>query len=282
MPRSRSTIHVVLLAVLASACQTVQAPQPAAPRFSPAACSTVAVPGRTVTMHLPPGRLGPLPMLVALHGLGGTGHGLEVDSGLDAIADRDGAVIAYPDALKGQWNQAPAVMGSTPDDAGFLVQLVNRLVAMGCADPQRVYAIGVSNGGGMAYRLACEAADRVAAIGLVSADYLGSDRCARSRPVAAIAFHGTADTRVPLGGVTYGTSVHPPVESWAAAWAVRNGCSTAPVHTVVAGARVLHWQGCPQMADVLLYEVSGGTHGWFKSPVDASILSWEFFRGRVR
>jgi polyhydroxybutyrate depolymerase len=272
-------IHVVL-AILASACQAVQAPEAAAPHFTPAGCSAIAVSGRSTTMHLPSGRRGPRPLLLALHGLGGTGHDLEVDSGLDAVADREGAIVAYPDALRRQWNQAPAVMGSTPDDTGFLEQLVDRLVAAGCADAQRVYAIGVSNGGGMAYRLACDAAERIAAIGLVSADYLGSDRCSRSRPVPAIAFHGTADTRVPIDGVTYGTSVHPPVVSWATGWATRNGCSAIPTHAAVAGAHVLHWQACPQRADVVLYEVTGGAHGWFKAPIDANTLSWSFFDGR--
>jgi len=278
--------HLVLLALLVAACQASPTPQvvPRPPTatagFLPAACSSIGVEGRSATIHLPAGRHGPLPLVLALHGIGANGHRLELDSGFDAVADRQGAVAVYPDALKGQWNQAPAVMGSVPDDVGFLVQLVGRLVAAGCGDPQRVYAIGLSNGGGMAYRLACDAGGRVAAIALVSADYLGSDRCSRSRPVPAIAFHGTADTTVPMSGVTYGTSVHPPVVSWATGWAVRNGCTVTPVRSAVGGAQVLRWQECHQGASVMLYEVTGGTHEWFKAPIDANSLSWQFFAGQ--
>jgi poly(3-hydroxybutyrate) depolymerase len=74
---------------------------------------------------------------------------------------------------------------------------------------------------------------------------------------STIAFHGTADTRVPMNGVTYGTSVHPPVVSWATGWAVRNGCAAAPVRAAVTGGQVLRWQGCRQQADVALFEVTG-------------------------
>ncbi len=83
-----------------------------------------------------------------------------------------------------------------------------------------------------------------------------------------------------MEGVTYGTSVHPPVVSWASGWAVRNGCNARPVQTAVTGGQVLHWQGCGERADVMLYQVTGGTHGWFKSPIDANDLSWAFFAER--
>jgi polyhydroxybutyrate depolymerase len=136
----------------------------------------------------------------------------------------------------------------------------------------------------MAERLACDepgrAAWTVAAIATVSADYLGADRCARTAPVAAVALHGTADQTVPMGGVTHGTSVHPPVVPWAAGWARRNGCGGVPARSAVRGADVLAWPSCPAGADVVLYEVAGGRHEWFRDPVDATALSWAFFRER--
>ena len=72
-----------------------------------------------------------------------------------------------------------------------------------------------------------------------------------------------------MEGVTYGTSVHRSVVSWAIDWAVRNGCNAWPVQSAVTGGQVLHWQGCGERADVLLCQVTGGTNGWFKSLIDA-------------
>ena len=220
---------------------------------------------------------GALPLVLVLHGLGETPAQVEGYAGWDQLATRKGFRVAYPRAARrdGEWNQAPAVLGSTPDDSTYLAKLLQRLVRAGCADPHRVYVSGLSNGGGMAYRLACDHADLVAGLILVSADYLGSDVCARRLAVPVIAFHGTADAKVPLGGVTYGTSVHPPVESWARGWAIRNGCGRNPFRGGVTGGVLLTWP-CPAGGQVLLYEITGGTHAWFHSPVDATVLGWTF------
>src|SRR5207302_2556128 len=145
---------------------------------------------------------------------------------------------------------------SVPDDIGYLQALSASLQAAGCVHLGRVFASGLSNGAGMAYRLACSSSLPVVAIATVSGDYLGSDRCVLDHPVAAFAMHGTADTRVPLGGVTYGTSVHPPVERWAQGWASLDGC------TVRSG---LSWTGCRGGVTVTLVEIPGGGHVWFRS-----------------
>lgn len=191
-----------------------------------------------------------------LHGINGTASGIRGYSGLDALA-RHGALVVYPTADHGEWNQAPAVIGSIPDDVGYLEALAAALQVAGCVQIRRAFATGLSNGAGMAYRLACSSALPVVAIATISGDYLGSDDCRLSHPVAALAMHGTADTTVPLGGVTYGTSVHPAVERWAAGWAALDGC------TARSG---LHWTGCRGSVDVRLIEIAGGKHEWFRSP----------------
>lgn len=243
-----------------------------------ARCRVEAVGSRTVSTHVPRGHPLPLPLVLVIHGLGGHGSDMESTTNFDDVADRDGAIVVYPDAANGQWNQAPAVLGSDPDDVTFLTAIVDRLTANGCVSPERVYVTGISNGGGMAYRMACDARVPVAAIGTVSADYLGGDKCSRSNAVPAIALHGTSDSRVPLGGVTYGTSVHPPVEQWASDWAVRNGCRAAnPAVSTdpTLSARVLQWQECPPAGAVVLYEIDGGGHEWFGG---ATSKVWAFFR----
>jgi poly(3-hydroxybutyrate) depolymerase len=101
--------------------------------------------------------------------------------------------------------------------------------------------------------------------------------------VPVLALHGTADRAVPIDGVTYGASVHPPVESWAAAWAARNGCEASPSRRQDAGNRsvILTWPGCPRSGEVTLYEVQGGGHQWFRGTPDASSLVWGFFQAET-
>jgi polyhydroxybutyrate depolymerase len=137
----------------------------------------------------------------------------------------------------------------------------------------------------MAARLACDAADLVAAVGPVSAAYPGGP-CEPSRPVPVAAIHGTADPIVPYGGL--GEAL-PAVEGVVADWVERNGCEPGPVATEVAVEVTLFaWGGCASGADVLLYRVTDGRHGWPGSgdtsawgrttdSIDAAALLWEFF-----
>jgi polyhydroxybutyrate depolymerase len=206
---------------------------------------------------------------------------MEALTGFDQLGDRDGVVVAYPDALNGTWNQAPAIMGSVPDDVGFINGLIDHLANAGCIDRTKVFAAGFSNGGGMTYRLACDSATTLTAIGLVSTDYLGSSDCKRSAPIAVFALHGKADTTMPLAGVTYGTSVHPSVLVWASGWAAANGCQPTPATRDTSTATRLSWTTrCSGGASVTLTEINRGTHEWFRGDSDATQSIWTFLRGQ--
>ncbi len=151
-------------------------------------------------------------------------------------------------------------------------------------DPARIYATGISNGGGMANRLACDMADIVAAIAPVSGAYLSWQDCSPSRPVPVVAFHGTADQIVPYDGL--GRTM-PPIRGWAAAWAGRNDCSTTPTVTLQNGEVMGEtWGDCS--AEVVLYTIEGRGHSWPGSglvpgldvatrDIVATDVIWEFF-----
>ncbi len=162
-------------------------------------------------------------------------------------------------------------------DVVFMDDLINSLEARCNIDPARIFASGHSRGGGMVNRLGCDLADRFAAIGPVSGDYENSEDCTPARPIAVIAFHGTADPYIPYNGFglpgqmreSY-TRVGTPITSWAAAWAERNVCdktfSAIPQSSPVSAQS---WQNCSQGSEIRLYTLQGGTHDW-PTAIDAA------------
>jgi polyhydroxybutyrate depolymerase len=160
---------------------------------------------REYIVYAPPSAPRPAPLLIVLHGRGGSGKQIRRYSGFDAEADRLGFVVAYPDGIDGRWSDlrqvtlAPEQRAGGHDDVGFLLALVDALAADGRIDPRRVFLVGHSNGGFLAITMACAHADRVAGIGVVAASMPRAE-CNLSRPVPAVFFHGTEDTLIPYGG----------------------------------------------------------------------------------
>src|SRR5947209_13952862 len=138
---------------------------------------------RVALVHSPPPAGGPLPAVVMLHGAGGSGAWAEWETGWSAKADREGFLVVYPEALPPRpdkaskfltnpqrWNDG-SLRGTahpTPDDDAFLRELLARLAAHPGIDASRVYVTGFSNGAGMAFRLAADLADHVAAVAPVA------------------------------------------------------------------------------------------------------------------
>ena len=143
----------------------------------------------------------------------------------------------------------------------------------------------------MANRLACNLADRIAAIGSVSGAYEAAEVCSPSRPVPIIAFHGTSDSDVPYNG--FGIigkprdayfSIAMPIPQWASAWADRNGCTTGPAPFFQKGMVTgQEWDHCRAGADVVFYTIQGGEHRWPgeagtpSEGIDATQIMWDFF-----
>jgi polyhydroxybutyrate depolymerase len=233
----------------------------------------------------------PAALVIDLHGLGSDPSGQEEASGWAEKAADVGFVVAQP-AARGAiptWNPQPGSPGSALD-IDFVRALVADVATKVALDPGRIYASGFSNGGGMAHRLACEAADLVAAIGTVAGQYVVNEDCVLSRPVAVIAFHGTDDVVVPYPGVG---ELLPDLPTWAQAWAHRNACGPVPERETVA-ADVLRdrWFGCDGDVEVALYTIDEGPHAWPGSDrpglfrptqsIDATDLMWEFFTAHAR
>ena len=181
------------------------------------------------------------PLLFVLHGFGGTAEMINTYSGFDqSLADLYDLhpVVVYPngigaeDGLPQSWNAGgccPFATFNLVDDVAFFDQLITELIASYDIDPKRIWAVGHSNGGMMAYRLACELSSRITGIG-VAAGAMMIDSCSPTRPVAALHLHGGLDTVVPLTGGEIAGIVFPSAQSSVDAFE-RNGNGTARLVT---------------------------------------------------
>jgi len=173
--------------------------------------STVTVPvgssSRSYVLHIPPTYDGqtPSPLILDFHGIGGSGASELASSPYPAITDPDGVVMAFPDGAKGPagtaWNVGPCCVANV-DDVAFARALVTNVEKTACIDPNRIYAVGVLTGGGMAYSLACHAADVFAAVAPAAFDLLKENvgDCNPSRAITVISFRGDGESRVPYAG----------------------------------------------------------------------------------
>jgi polyhydroxybutyrate depolymerase len=149
---------------------------------------------RTYRLHIPAtyNEAQPPPLVLALHGGGGTGENMvRLTGDLNALADAEGFLVAYPDGMDKHWNDGRPLSSRRAyteniDDVGFLKALVDRIAQDYAVDPGRIYAMGISNGGMMSYRLACEAPGTFSAIAAVvssmSVELFAS--CAPAQPIS--------------------------------------------------------------------------------------------------
>jgi polyhydroxybutyrate depolymerase len=242
---------------------------------------------RTFLLHVPAGLPpdAPVPLVLGFHGVGGRAEDFAAYSGFSVLADEEGFLAAYPQGMGDlptwdTWGEPQNL------DVQFVRDLIEYLSAECAIDRSRIYAVGHSRGGGMADRLGCNLSDEIAAVGSVSGYYESLNYCSPSRPVPVVAFHGTADTVVPYDGFgstggmrTEYFSIGTPIPDWARAWSIRNGCNPSPAELLHEGnlsGQV--WTGCRDGAEVILYTIQDGGHGWPESgePFSAARMIWDF------
>ena len=254
---------------------------------------------RYFLVHVPAEAMGgnPLPVVMALHGGGGSPDQFKPESRLDPVADREGFLVVYP-AGTGilartllTWNAGTDCCGFALEqdvaDVDFLLAVLEDLGDRTPLDPNRVYVTGHSNGGIMAYRMAAEAADRVAAVAPVAGAMM-LEAFSPIRAVPLLHIHSVDDPRAlyegglgppfPIGG---GQILHRPVMEGISAWRLRNGCAESPqvvgervgeTGTVNEGhrAEMLNWGPCSSGAPVLHWRMQGVGHGWPGTLLSAS------------
>ncbi len=303
----RSQRLALLLTVMtASGCHRQLAPERCDSLATPGTTTSCALAGwsdRAYDIHLPPGWSpdSPVPVVLVFHGGGGSRESAasltcpsEPADGsgcLDALADREGFAVVYPDGTSartgrrlrtwnagggsGEWQCVSGrACGEGVDDVAFVVALLDDLERWMRPDPKRIFATGLSNGAAMSHRLACELSARIAAIAPVAGgnQLAEAQGCLPERPVPVLQIHGTADPcwsfeGGPAACLQDDGKSKASIPATVADWAQRNGCGPSPTVEHLPdladdGTRVQResYPGC--RADVVLLRIVGGGHTW--------------------
>ncbi|KAK6500956.1 hypothetical protein TWF506_003714 [Arthrobotrys conoides] len=228
---------------------------------------------RTFNVHLPQG-YDPdedYPVILGFHGAPGIGLHFEADTMFSAPRWGGGKILVYPDALGGAWAAGmPGNMTTSVEkDLNFMSDLLDYLRNNYCVDNERIYATGISNGGGFLNRIACDptvgrnfaafAPDAGAFTGFQPG---GNATCSPSKtPIPIISFHGTNDTTIPYYGRNDSIPT-PSIDYWLQGWAERNGC-TNMTETVYNKTAVHYSWTCGGIEGVMQhFKVEGMGHVW--------------------
>jgi polyhydroxybutyrate depolymerase len=245
----------------------------------------------------------PLPLVIALHGGGGTGERFANTSAYDAVAEAESFIVVYPDGVNERWNDGRNNAEASVDDVSFIAALIQELSRIRSIDLAQVYVTGISNGGFMTGRLACDRPDLFAGYAIVAASLPGNieDTCDVQNPGSILVIHGTADRFIPYeGGEDPGGNPILSIPQATQFWAESNGCDPRGQtrwlsnrdrldRTVVTET---HYANCTQNP-VQLLTIWGGGHTWpggvdqprwlvgiTSQEVNASQRIWDFFQSR--
>lgn len=250
------------------------------------------------------------PLIVVLHGGHGNAGKTADRTGFKPLAERDGFLVLYPEAAEKHWNDGRKTTASKIDDVAFIGALIDHVAKQRHVDKQKVYVTGLSNGGMMAQRLACESPERFAAFASVIANLPVSMKavCKPGEPVAMMLINGTDDPLMPYDGGEIrkgrriglgGTVVS--VQDTVKFWADNNHCQDNGDATMLPdkdpddGTRIekTRFTGCENGSELVFYSVKGGGHTWPGSnmkpglrrisgnvsrEMDASEVIWGFFQ----
>jgi polyhydroxybutyrate depolymerase len=274
---------------------------------------------RSYIVHVPPQvRIGKsLPAVLNFHGGGAHARAQKQYSRMDQTADREGFIAVYPNGSGGigsrllTWNAGACcgwAVASRVDDVGFAIALIDDLAARVPLDRERIYATGLSNGSMMAYRLAAEAAHRIAAVAGV-AGAMTLPRFAPALAVPVMHIHSVDDQRALYDGglgpafpFTDTRVLHEPVDVALEKWIAHNGCRARPVVVGPVSGRpdaadAAHtatrytYMPCRDGTQVVLWKLTGAGHVWpggvqdylpwllgaGTTVIDANNEMWRFF-----
>ena len=234
---------------------------------------------RAYRLFVPPGYDGHLrlPVVLDLHGSGGTSADQAGNSGFETLAASERFIVATLDAEGGRWNVP--VQDNRADDVAYVGDVIGHVAARVCTDEMRVYATGFSGGGRMTSLLGCQLGSRIAAIAPVSG--LRFPGPCNGRPVPVLTFHGLADPQNPYDGHAAGRGAEwlESVPDALASWARHDSCKGDAVLDDPPGPlSTMRYGGCGDGTEVRMIRIDGLGHAWTKKEVDTTGVMWQFFK----
>ena len=277
---------------------------------------------RTYHIHIPiPAsydKANPIPLLIVLHGGGGTGEGMVklTQEGFNRLSYKEGFIVVYPDGIEKHWNDGRENMSYRAyrekiDDVGFISALIDHLAKEYNIDIKRVYVTGISNGAIMSFRLGCELSEKIAAIALVAGSMPENmhSQCSPSTSLSVLIISNTSDPLVPWGGGEIRLGLRRfgkvlSVPETVKFWSTHNQCSSPPNifwepdRDPKDGTRVRKelYNQCREGTQVVLYVIEGGGHTWpgghqylpewiigkTSRDMDANEVIWDFFKRHTK
>lgn len=234
---------------------------------------------RGYRLFVPPGYDGQLrlPVVLDLHGSGGSSADQAGNSGFEKLAASERFIVATLDAEGARWNVP--VQDRRADDVGYVRDVIAHVGARVCIDDTRVYATGFSGGGRMSSLLGCQLGSRIAAIAPVSG--LRFPGPCKGRPVPVLTLHGLADSQNPYDGYAPGRGAEwlESVPEALAGWARHNSCKGDVILDDPPGPlSTMRYEGCGEGTEVRMIRIDGLGHTWTKREVDTTTVIWQFFK----
>jgi polyhydroxybutyrate depolymerase len=227
-----------------------------------------------------------LPLVITLHGYGDTGAAYARGTNWAETAEEYGFVVGFLNGYQHEWNSSPGGSHNENDTAAIL-EFIEFIAGQVHINPDRIYLVGFSNGGSMAYRALCETDDMFAGVAVVSGLMWRGLDCDTDAQASLLVIHGTADTVVPFMG-SDDTLSSPQVVTY---WSQANNCRDTNVREydeAYTGLQIQFYQQCDEGAMVMLYAIPGLGHTWpganqraaghpIPHELNANFIIWGFF-----
>ena len=223
-----------------------------------------------------------LPLVFSLHGFGSNALEQQIYTEMGNVSIDNEFLICFPNGVDNAWNVG-WTNGSTADDVGFISALIDQLSQDYNIEPNRIYSCGMSNGGYMSYRLACELNDKIAAVASVTGSFSPQyiDQCQPGKSVPTMEIHGTADLVVPYNGAA---TLAVGVEDVISFWINNNQCELSSDTTIIedtdngdfSTAIQVDYKNCDLATQVSLIKIENGGHTWPGASIVVGVTNQDF------
>ena len=236
---------------------------------------------RTYYVSYPNNSNEPVPLIINMHGFGSNAQEQQLYSEMDEFAHPQNIAVVYPQGFNNSWNVFTFWDTGPYDDVEFISLMIDAIAQNFDIDLDKIYACGMSNGGYMAYRLACDLSDQITAFGSVTGNFMingGSlnDCQDQNRDIPIIHLHGTSDTVVNYyppsfdNALTVGESIE--------FWSEYNNLTDELVESFNSSVEIYTYSNESTPTKFVHYKIYGGNHEWFGS---AWAVNWGFNTSQV-